>query len=146
MFLWPSQDGAAFKSKLSVVQNEFLPAAVSVKFSLLLVIVTLPPAVQSIAHGTLKYLRLFWFSLLQECTACVIVSQRSGAYPQYLKITTRLHSLKAREAEACFSFTCVSQVSVIAVYLTSLCTLLLYYVLSKFKLCPDDGQMKSSSS
>lgn len=34
----------------------------------------------------------------------LIVNQRSGTCPQYLKITTRLHSLKARKAQTCFSF------------------------------------------
>lgn len=50
----------------------FLPAAVSATFSLVLLIVTLLPCcAQSTGYETLKYLRLFCFSLLQECTACV---------------------------------------------------------------------------
>lgn len=67
-----------------------LLAAVSVK---VLLILTRPPLL-----CTVKYLRLLWFSLLQECTACVThVNQGSGACPQYLRITTRLHFLKARK-------------------------------------------------
>lgn len=33
----------------------------------------------------------------------LIVNQRSGTRPQYLNITTRLHSLKERKAQTCFS-------------------------------------------
>lgn len=84
----------------------FLPAAASVTFSLVLLIVTLPPCcARSTGYQTLKYLRLFWFSLLQECTACV--THRPQEQRSLSSISQDRHKIALFEAHThtCFSFT-----------------------------------------
>lgn len=68
MTLWPSPNDSDVKSKPSVRQNDF-----SLQRCLWNVHKSYwpPCCAQSTGRRTLKYLRLFWFSLLQECTACV---------------------------------------------------------------------------
>lgn len=69
-----------------------------------------PCCAQSEGYGSLEYLRVFWFSLLQECAACVTHRQPEtwSMSSQYLQITTRLHSFEdEKRKNSCFSFVCV---------------------------------------